>query len=221
MFNTKFNYIIYQAEADEQFSSNLNELIANCHGKYEILSDEKKKKIDSFEDLSNILTSLDQLIFYINHLKKKEKNLEEFPIQDFLSQDFLSGAKNVAKFSQDFEKLINTVTLKVKELAPLYDYIEEKTFPETKEKAKKQEYMKDLGEGQIANLINRELKEVLNKNELINREQLLRALRKFTTKYLLNDEQSISLDESLLDLLLTDDALWLYQNDNKGTLVQK
>ena len=77
MFNTKFNYIIYQAEADEQFSSNLNELIANCHGKYEILSDEKKKKIDSFEDLSNILNSLDQLIFYINHYKKK-KTLKNF-----------------------------------------------------------------------------------------------------------------------------------------------
>ena len=51
MFNKKFNYIIYQAEEDEQFSSNLNKLIANCHGKYEILSDEKKKKIDVFEDL--------------------------------------------------------------------------------------------------------------------------------------------------------------------------
>ena len=111
--------------------------------------------------------------------------------------------------------------MKVKELAPLYDYIEEKTFPETKEKAKKQEYMKDLGEGPIAKLINRELKDVLNKNELINREQLLRALRKFTIKYLLTDEQSISLDERLLDSLLTDDALWLYQNDNKGTLDQK
>ena len=62
-----FNYIIYQAEADEQFSSNLNELISKCDGKYEELNEEKQLKINQFEDLSNILNSLDQLIFYVNH----------------------------------------------------------------------------------------------------------------------------------------------------------
>ena len=212
-FNDKLNYIIYQAEADEQFSSNLNELLSKCDGKYELLDKEKLKKIDEFEDLSNILPSLDQLIFYINH--SSSNDIAEAPIQDYLT-----NAKKVAKFSEEFNKLINLLPFKVKELAPLYDYIEEKTFPETKEKAKKQEYMKELGKGAIGYLIKNDLKDVLNKNKVIKREQLLRALRKFTIKYLLTDEQSISLDERLLDSLLNDNDLWLYQKKNNKSKVE-
>ena len=207
-FNDSFNYIIYQSEADEMFSSNLNELISKCNGKYEELNEEKKLKIEQFEDLSNILNSLDQLIFYVNH--SNQKNFEDFPIQDFLSK-----ARAVANFNKDFEKLIHTISFKIKELAPLYDYIEEKTFKETKEIAKKQEYMKDLDQGTIGNLIRGELKEVLKNNKLINKEQLLRALRKFTIKNLVQQEQLISPDERLLDCLVNDEGLWLYK-DNKN-----
>ena len=205
-FNNSFNYIIYQAEADEMFSSNLNELISKCDGKYEELNEEKQLKINQFEDLSNILNSLDQLIFYVNH--SNQKDFADFPIQDFLS-----NARKVAKFSGDFEKLINDISFKVKELAPLYDYIEEKTFKEIKEIAKKQEYMKDLHKGAIGNLIRDDLKEVFNNNKLINKEQLLRALRKFTIKNLLIDDQPISSDERLLEVLLRDEGLWLYKQN--------
>ena len=198
-FNDSFNYIIYQAEANEMFSSNINELIYNCNGKYEELNEEKKLKINEFEDLSNILNSLDQLIFYVNH--SNQKNFEDFPIQDFLA-----NARKVTKFNKDFEKLINTISFKIKELAPLYDYIEEKTFNETKEIAKNQEYMKDLHKGEIGNLINNKLKEVLKKNKLINKEQLLRALRKFIIKNLLLDDQPISPEEKLLDSLINDEG---------------
>ena len=50
--------------------------------------------------------------------------------------------------------------------------------------------MKDIHKGTIGNLIRGDLKEVLKNNKLINKEQLLRALRKFTDKNLLiNDKQ--------------------------------
>ncbi len=50
--------------------------------------------------------------------------------------------------------------------------------------------MKDIHKGTIGNLIRGDLKEVLKNNKLINKEQLLRALRKFTDKNLLiNDNQ--------------------------------
>ena len=184
------------------FSSNLNELISKCDGKYEELNEEKQLKINQFEDLSNILNSLDQLIFYVNH--SNQKNFADFPIQDFLS-----NARKVVKFSGDFEQLINNISFKVKELAPLYDYIEEKTFKEIKEIAKKQDYMKELHKGAIGYLIRGDLKEVFKNNKLINKEQLLRALRKFTIKNLLIDDQPISSDERLLDILLKDEDLWL------------
>ena len=73
--------------------------------------------------------------------------------------------------------------------------------------------MKDLDQGTIGNLIRGELKEVLKNNKLINKEQLLRALRKFTIKNLLIDEQPISSDERLLDCLVNDEGLWLYQQN--------
>ena len=189
------------------FSSNLNELISKCNGKYEELNEEKKLKIEQFEDLSNILNSLDQLIFYVNH--SNQNQFEDFPIQDFLSK-----ARAVANFNKDFEKLINTISFKIKELAPLYDYIEEKIFEETKEIAKKQEYMEDLCKGTLNKIINNELKKILKNNKLINKELLLRALRKFTIKNLIEQEQTISPDEGLLDSLINDQSLWLY-NDNK------
>ena len=53
------------------FSSNLNELISKCDGKYEELNEEKPLKINQFEDLSNILNSLVQIIFYVNHSNLK------------------------------------------------------------------------------------------------------------------------------------------------------
>ena len=52
-FNDKLNYIIYQAEADEQFSSNLNELLSKCDGKYELLDKIEVKMIDAFVDVSD------------------------------------------------------------------------------------------------------------------------------------------------------------------------
>ena len=60
------------------FSSNINEIIYNCNGKYEELCEEKKLKINEFEDLSNILNSLDQLIFYVNHSNKKIVKIFQF-----------------------------------------------------------------------------------------------------------------------------------------------
>ena len=78
---------------------------------------------------SNILNSLNQLIFYINH--SNQKNIEDFPIQVFISK-----ARALAYFNKDFEKLISTISFKIKELALLFDYIKEKIFKETKETKK-------------------------------------------------------------------------------------
>ena len=73
--------------------------------------------------------------------------------------------------------------------------------------------MKDLHKGAIGNLIRGDLKEVFKNNKLINKEQLLRALRKFTIKNLLIDDQPISSDERLLEVLLRDEGLWLYKKN--------
>ena len=73
--------------------------------------------------------------------------------------------------------------------------------------------MKDLHKGAIGNLIRGDLKEVFKNNKLINKEQLLRALRKFTIKNLLIEDQPISSDERLSEVLLRDEGLWLYKKN--------
>ena len=109
--------------------------------------------------------------------------------------------------------LISIIKIASKLLTPEYNYGKVQD-------PKKDKYMKELGKGAIGYLIKNDLKDVLNKNKVIKREQLLRALRKFTIKYLLTDEQSISLDERLLDSLLNDNALWLYQKKNNKSKVE-
>ena len=97
----------------------------------------------------------------------------------------------------------------------LYDYIEQKIFPEIKDKAKNQEIMNDLIIGPINKIIKGDIKKILNHNKLITKQSLLRALRKFIIKNLMTEEQEISSNESLLHSLLRDGGLWLSKNNKE------
>ena len=102
-FSDNLNYIIYKSEiSDEYWISGLNQLYSE-YGKIN-LSNEIIDKINNFEDLSNILPSLEQLIFYINQNKISinKNNSEEMSLINILNK-----AKNIANFSQDSIKLIN------------------------------------------------------------------------------------------------------------------
>ena len=100
-------------------------------------------------------------------------------------------------------------------MIPLYDYIEQKIFPEIKDKAKNQEIMNDLIIGPINKIIKGDIKKILNHNKLITKQSLLRALRKFIIKNLMTEEQEISSNESLLHSLLRDGGLWLSKNNKE------
>ena len=53
------------------------------------------------------------------------------------------------------------------------------------------------------------------------KDSLLRAIRKFTIKYLLNNSNVIASDEKLFEYLQKDQGLWLYHKDDNDTFIQK
>ena len=202
-FNYDLKYINYKSEfSDDNFTSNLNELISTFG--YEPLSKEKREKIENNE-LPSIISSLDQLIFYINH--------NSFKANDSLLE-VSNSAKTVANLTKEFDKLINENNFFIKDLPGLYDYIEEKIFPQTKENAKNQIYMFDLGEGVLSDIIKNKIDKVLFDNAYIHKDTLLRVLRKFTIKNLLSDESSVNSDDNLFECLQKDQGLWFYKKKN-------
>ena len=209
-FNNNLKFINYKSEySEENFSSNLNELIS-IFG-YEKLSNEIKEKIEKYDNLPSILVSLDQLIFYLNHNTFNE-NSTVFEISN--------SVKKIANLTIDFNKLIEDNNFKIKELPGLYDYLEEKIFPETKESAKNQEYMEELYKGEISRIIKDKMDRILEDNEFIHKDTLLRALRKFTIKYLLSEDCSI-ISEKLFDCLQIDQGLWIYQKEDNNNAINQ
>ena len=210
-FNNYLRYINYKSEfSDENFTSNLNELIS-IFG-YEELSKDKKEIINNIVNLPSILSSLDQLIFYINH--------NNFNIDDNVIKAS-NSAKAVANLTKEFLKLIEENDFLIKDLGGLYDYIEEKIFPSIKDNAKNQKYKDDLAKGNLSNIIKIDLIKVLENNNFVHKDTLLRALRKFTIKYLLNDDTTIKSDEILFDSIQKDQGLWLYKKENNINAIKQ
>ena len=210
-FNDYLRYINYKSEfSDENFTSNLNELIS-VFG-YEELSKDKKEVINNIVNLPSVLSSLDQLIFYINH--------NNFKIDDNVIQAS-NSAKTVANLTKEFLKLIEENDFLIKDLAGLYDYIEEKIFPSIKDNAKNQKYMNDLANGNLSNIIKIDLIKVLENNNFVHKDTLLRALRKFTIKYLLSDDTSIKSDDNLFESLQKEQGIWLYNKENNINAIKQ
>ena len=191
------NYIIYKSDVTNDLTSDLNKFNLKF-GKRE-LGTEIIEYINNFEDLSNILSSFDQFIFYVNN-NIIEENLSLIKI--------IESSKEIINYSNDFLKLIKELpSLNLKDIVNLYDYIEKKIFPQIKEKAQKQEPMKDF-------YIISQIEKIFKNKKLITKENLLRAIRKFTIKNLMTNEQVIPKDDPLLDSLLNDGGLWLsWKND--------
>ena len=203
-FTKELRFINYKLESsDESFSSNLNQLISTFG--YTQLSNEKTEKILNYDNLSLILSSLDQLIFYINNNKYDENSN---------ISDVLKNANSVMNLN-DCSKLINENGIAINELPSLYDYIEEKIFPSIKQNIKNQI---------INNELNNKFKNVDkifdDNNEYINKNNLLRALRKFSIKYLLNDDNSIKYEEKLFDYLQREQGLWLYDKEKNDNIIK-
>ena len=59
-----------------------------------------------------------------------------------------------------------------------------------------------------------------NKNG-VDKYSLLRAIRKFTFKYLLKNSNDNQVDEKLFEYLKNDQGLWLYHKDDNDTVIQK
>jgi hypothetical protein len=210
-FNNYLRYINYKSEfSDENFTSNLNELIS-IFG-YEELSKDKKEIINNIVNLPSILSSLDQLIFYINH--------NNFNIDDNVI-NASNSAKSVANLTKEFLKLIEENDFLIKDLGGLYDYIEEKIFPSIKDNAKNQKFMNELANGNLSKIIKIDLIKVLENNNFVHKDTLLRALRKFTIKYLLNDDTTIKSDEILFDSIQKDQGLWLYKKENNINAIKQ
>ena len=78
--------------------------------------------------------------------------------------------------------------------------------------------MKELDSGAISHILENNIEEKLKNNTLINKANLLRAIRKFTIKNLMMDIESKKKDNfiqsSLFDNLLNDGSLWLSNIDN-------
>ena len=203
-FTNKLNYIIYTKE--NNYSSNLNKFVERFG--YVKLSKEKRDKIDNFEELIyNVLPSLDTLIFNPNKFSPNEN-----------VSNVINNNSKLFKLSQEFIKLCNELSLIIKELSGFYDYIEEKTFKKTIEKIKDQ----DDRLYKYENLIKIEVEKELEKNKNgVDKNSLLRAIRKFTIKYLLNNSNVISSDEKLFEYLQKDQGLWLYHKDDNDTFIQK
>ena len=112
----------------------------------------------------------------------------------------------------DCSKLINENGIIINELPSLYDYIEAKIFPTIKQNIKNQIINNELNK--IFTNVN---KIIDDNNEYINKDNFLRALSKFSIKYLLNDDNSIKCEEQLFDYLQREQGLWIYdkeKNDN-------
>jgi hypothetical protein len=203
-FTDKLNYIIYTKE--NNYSSNLNKFVE--HFGYVKLSKEKRDKIDNFEELIyNVLPSLDTLIFNPNKFSPNEN-----------VSNVINNNSKLFKLSQEFIKLCNELSLIIKELSGFYDYIEEKTFKKTIEKIKDQ----DDRLYKYENLIKIEVeKELENNKNGVDKNSLLRAIRKFTFKYLLNNSNDNQVDEKLFEYLKNDQGLWLYHKDDNDTVIQK
>ena len=204
-FTDKLNYIIYTKE--NNYSSNLNKFVE--HFGYVKLSKEKRDKINSLDDLiSNVLPSLDQLIF----------NPYKFSPNENVSNVINNNSK-LFKLNDNFIKLCSELSLTIKELSGFYDYIEEKVFERMKEKIQEQDLERlYIYEKLIKNNLEKELKN--NKNG-VDKNSLLRAIRKFTFKYLSNNSNDNQVDEKLFEYLKNDQGLWLYHKDDNDTVIQK
>ena len=115
----------------------------------------------------------------------------------------------------DCSKLINENGIIINELPSLYDYIEAKIFPTIKQNIKNQIINNEL------NNIFKNVNQIFDdNNEYINKNNLLRALRKFSIKYLLNDDSSIKYEEKLFDYLQRDEGLWLYDKEKNDNIIK-
>ena len=123
----------------------------------------KTEKIINYDNLQLILSTLDQLIFYINNNKYDENSI---------ISDILENAGSVMNLN-DCSKLINENGIIINELPSLYDYIEAKIFPTIKQNIKNQIINNELNK--IFTNVN---KIIDDNNEYINKDNFLRALRK-------------------------------------------
>ena len=115
----------------------------------------------------------------------------------------------------DCSKLINENGIIINELPSLYDYIEAKIFPTIKQNIKNQIINNELNK--IFTNVN---KIIDDNNEYINKDNFLRALRKFSIKYLLNDDNSIKYEEKLFDYLQREQGLWLYDKEKNDNIIK-
>jgi hypothetical protein len=87
--------------------------------------------------------------------------------------------------------------------------------------------MEQLDNGFISYILENEIEEKLKENKLVNKTNLLRAIRKFTIKNLMMDIESNKkenfIQSGLFDNLLKDGSLWLsnIENYNNDILIRK
>ena len=81
--------------------------------------------------------------------------------------------------------------------------------------------MDELVNGNLSKIIKVDLIKVLENNNIVHKDTLLRALRKFTIKYLLNDDTTIKSDEILFDSIQKDQGLWLYKKENNINAIKQ
>ena len=82
-------------------------------------------------------------------------------------------------------------------------------------------YMNDLANGNLSNIIKIDLIKVLENNNFVHKDTLLRALRKFTIKYLLSDDTSIKSDDNLFESLQKEQGIWLYNKENNINAIKQ
>ena len=205
LFNEKnMKYIIYQNEGFRFINYDLLIIFGKKYGQKELNEEDRKKIfIYSNKEYNNFDILFESFILFVNHLNNNYAQ-KDIKIIDFISE----AKKKYINFPEQFTNYFNEEgkDIVIEKLLNSILYMEHICFEHLKNKIDNQ-FKIGLNRGQKEEIINYFGKN--HKDQILTKKEISSAVRRFITRYLLNDNKNENIDPNLnLYLCLERKFLW-------------